>query len=228
MSLILNIDSSGNTAHVSLAKAGKVLSHMFNNEQKDHAGFIQPAIKNILQKTDISIHDINAVCVTFGPGSYTGLRVGMASAKGLCYSLNIPLITISTLEVLAKTAINSISGNRSMLFVPMIDARRMEVYTAVYDSDLKAIMNPENLILENASFQSYLNSRKTVFFGDGATKWQKICNHSNAGFIDITISSDILGTLSFEKFSKKEFSDTAYSVPLYLKEFYSAQVNRDE
>lgn len=221
MNLILNIDTSGNTAHVSLAEDGKVIADLFNKDQKDHAAFLQPAIKNILQKTDISIHDINAICVTFGPGSYTGLRVGMASAKGLCYSLNIPLITISTLEVLAQTAINSISENRFLLFAPMIDARRMEVFTALYDADLQPVMPPKNMIIETTSFQSYLNNQKIIFSGDGSHKWKQICNHSNAEFFDISLSSHSLGILSYQKFIRKEFSDVAYTVPLYLKEFYS-------
>jgi tRNA threonylcarbamoyladenosine biosynthesis protein TsaB len=224
MSLILNIDTSTETAHVSIAKDGTVLQAMFNKEQNNHAAFLQPAIKKILIDAEISMHEIDAVAVTEGPGSYTGLRIGMASAKGLCYALNKSLITIGTLEVLTNAAIEIIqqqsSINQNALLCPMIDARRMEVFTAVYDMKLKNIMPPSAVVLDDKSFEDLFSHNHISFFGSGSEKWKAICKNANAFFYDIAISVNAMSKLSKQKFDKKKFADIAYSEPLYIKEFY--------
>src|SRR5665647_1745116 len=147
MALILNIDTATESAIISISEKDKIIDSVTNSNQKDHASFLQPAIKNLLQKADLSINKLNAIAVTAGPGSYTGLRVGMASAKGLCYALKIPLITINTLEVMALSSLKQIH-DPSALYCPMIDARRMEVFTAVYDHHLTEIIKPCSMILD--------------------------------------------------------------------------------
>jgi tRNA threonylcarbamoyladenosine biosynthesis protein TsaB len=222
MNLILNIDTATEIAHVSIAKDGIVLKDMFNEEQKTHAGFLQPAIKKVLQDTGIALTEISAVAVTEGPGSYTGLRIGMASAKGLCYAINKPLITINTLELLANATINKIKEDpiiSTTIFCPMIDARRMEVYAALYDCSLKNILSPLSVILDKNSFEGFLKDNPVIFFGNGAGKWKTICYNKNAFFQNITITSASISELAAKKMNKGKFEDLIYSEPFYVKEF---------
>jgi tRNA threonylcarbamoyladenosine biosynthesis protein TsaB len=223
MSLIINIDTATETAHVSIAKDGMVLQQLLNNNQMDHAGFLQVAIKDILSRSAISFTEVDAIAVTIGPGSYTGLRVGLASAKGLCYALNKPLIAIGTLEVLAKSALISpqkaLLGPQTLL-CPMIDARRMEVFTAVFDQSLQVILPPQALILTEISFKELLEKQPIAFLGNGSPKWQAICSYPSATFLDVSINPFAMSELSQEKYDNTNFSDLAYTEPTYIKEFY--------
>ncbi len=220
MSLILNIDTSGRQAHISLARDGKVL-HYFNNEsQKDHASFLQPAILQLSKLAGISLTSVDAIAVTAGPGSYTGLRVGMASAKGLCYALKKPLIALNTLEVLTVSATLCFSfENDPVLFCPMIDARRMEVFTAIYDKDLLPYFNPRPFILDELSFEKELSSNKILFFGSGSAKWKAVCNHPKALFEEVEVLPEGMAGLSDFMARENRFTNLAYSEPFYLKEF---------
>jgi tRNA threonylcarbamoyladenosine biosynthesis protein TsaB len=182
MGLILNIDTATQTAQVSFAKDGKVLQSLTNELQKDHASFLQTAIQQLAKNISIALADVDAIAVTAGPGSYTGIRVGMASAKGLCYALSKPLIAINTLKVLTVAAQQELNNAPEILFCPMIDARRMEVFTAIYNNTLAEILPPCAIILEERSFLPQLQNNKIVFFGSGAAKWQTLCSHSNASF----------------------------------------------
>lgn len=220
MSLILNIDTSGQLAHISLAKDGKVLHYLNNESQKDHASFIQPAILQLSKSTGIQPADVNAVAVTAGPGSYTGLRVAMASAKGLCYALQKPLIALNTLEVLTVSATLLCSfGDEPVLFCPMIDARRMEVFTAIYDKELNPYLSPRPFILNELSFEKELSVHKILFFGSGSEKLKAVCNHPKALFEEVGISPEGMATLSDSRARANCFTDLAYSEPFYLKEF---------
>jgi len=222
MSLILNIDTATEIAHVSIAKDGIVLKDLFNEEQKNHAGFLQPAIKNILADTAIKISEIDAVAVTEGPGSYTGLRIGMSSAKGLCFALNKPLITVNTLEAMANAAVIKLQTypiDKVELLCPMIDARRMEVFTALYDFSLKNILSPCAMILDSNSFESLFENHTILFFGSGSEKWKNISQNKNAFFQHSNITSQSLSQLSIKKFNNKIFENIAYSAPVYLKEY---------
>jgi len=227
MSLILNIDTASEQAHVSFAKDGQVLHTLGNDLQKEHASFLQAAIEQLINNTGIKLTDIDAVAVTAGPGSYTGLRVGFASAKGLCYALKKPLITTSTLEVLTVSALqlDAPAANENILLCPMMDARRMEVFTAVYNQDLSVYMQPCAMILDSFSFEKDLAKNKILFFGSGSDKWQKICaagdQHSNVVFKTVAVLPESLARVSNILFSEKKFTDLAYSEPLYLKEFQS-------
>jgi len=223
MSLILNIDTAIDTAFISIAKDGEIIAVMSNAAQKDHGGFLQPAIKEMLKITGITMKDLDAVSISVGPGSYTGLRVGMASAKGLCYALNKPLITIGTLEILAFAAIVA-SGNTpnpgTLLLCPMIDARRMEVFTALYNHQLAPVLAPCAMILDENSFANRLLKNKILFFGNGAKKWELICRNENAIFKPIFNNPLAMSKLAHDKFKDKDFADLAYTEPLYLKEFF--------
>ena len=220
MSVIINIDTATATARVSVAKNGLVLQEAVNIIQTDHAGFLQVAVKEIINKAGIGWEQVDAIAVTIGPGSYTGLRVGLASAKGLCYALNKPLITIGTLEVLAASAIKTAEIKPAALLCPMIDARRMEVFTAVFDQSLHTVLSPCALVLDAASFAGLLDMQPIVFFGNGSTKWQNICEHHNAQFIDIDINSAAMNRLSANKYNNRSFADLAYTEPTYIKEFH--------
>ncbi len=188
-----------------------------NANQKDSAAWIQPAIKNLLTEQKVAFEQLKAVALSNGPGSYTGLRVGMATAKGLCYALNIPLITISTLKMMAISAIHL----EADLYCPMIDARRMEIFTAIYDRNLTEVKPPFNLVLDQEYFKTSLASKKILFFGNGSVKFQQIINHPNALFVPIESSAKHLASESFLKLKNGELVDIAYSEPFYIKEFYS-------
>ncbi len=226
MSLILNIDTASEHAHTSIASNGSVLCALHNESQKDHASFIQTAIQQLTRSAHINLKDIDAVAVTAGPGSYTGLRVGMASAKGLCYALKKPLITIGTLEVLALSALQLFPDQReSMLYCPMIDARRMEVFTAIYKNDLTICMQPCAVILDESSFENQLQENNIMFFGSGSFKWKMICKHEHAAFEEISLLPDSLAKSTYNRFLEKKFTALAYSEPMYIKEFQSVIKN---
>lgn len=188
-----------------------------NSSQKDHASWLHVAIQELLQEQEVALPQLDAVAVSEGPGSYTGLRVGMAAAKGLCYALGIPLITINTLKMMAVGA----QAHAQQLLCPMIDARRVEVFTAIYDRNLQQILPPTNLILTESSFSDLLEDNNIIFFGNGSVKFQPMVQHSNAHFVSIESSAKHLSALAFSRFTQKEFADLAYAEPFYGKEFYT-------
>lgn len=220
MALLLNIDTATEIATISVSEKETIIETVTNNDQKDHASFLQPAIKNLLQNNRLSINNLNAIAVTSGPGSYTGLRVGMASAKGLCYALNIPLITLNTLQVMALTSINRVK-DECALYCPMIDARRMEVFSAVYDYQLSEIIKPCSMVLDEGVFKDLLHTNKIYFSGSGAVKFKNITNKENALFINTEAFSNAMAQLSYQSFIRKKFADVLYASPVYLKEFYT-------
>jgi tRNA threonylcarbamoyladenosine biosynthesis protein TsaB len=223
MSIILNIDTSLETASVSIAKEGALIVSKENKVQKEHASFLHLAIQDLLTESSLGIDKIEAIAVTNGPGSYTGLRVGLASAKGLCFALNKPLITIGSLNVLASSAIGSSEGiiPAPQLYCPMIDARRMEIYTAVFDRNMKEILPPCAMILNEHSFHEMIKENSILFFGNGSEKWKGIVTSKNAAFTSIPDTIPTVCRLSFEKFINSDFTDLTYSEPLYIKEFFT-------
>src|SRR4051812_42192427 len=166
MALILNIDTAINVATVGFADGSNIIAEQTSEDQKNHAAFVQSAISQLLEAHQLSLLNIDAVAVVNGPGSYTGLRVGLASAKGLCYALGKPLILLNTLEVMALTTISLFPG-KDTLHCPMIDARRMEVFTAVYNHELHPLLTPQPMILSVNSFNNFLLYEKIVFSGSG-------------------------------------------------------------
>jgi len=222
LSLLLNIDTATEVASVCITNNGQTLAFAKNENQKEHASFVHIAIESLLQKTGYKLADMEAFAVTSGPGSYTGLRVGMAAAKGFCYALSKPLITINTLEVMTKAAID-VCGKKeeSFLFCPMIDARRMEVFTAIYNVHIESIISPQPRILDESSFSNYMISNKILFFGSGSNKFKQMQSNSNALFADIKSDARTLGQLSEESFYKRKFTNVSHSEPTYFKDFHS-------
>ena len=217
MALILNIDTSTGTASVCIAKDGELLQLQKNEHQKDHAAWLHIAIQKIMQDAAIDLSKIDAVAVTIGPGSYTGLRVGLASAKGICYALEKPLLTLNTLLVMA----NATKNEPVDYLCPMIDARRMEVFAAIYTKELEQVKEPLAMIIDQNSFSTELSSKKICFSGNGSDKLKAIINNMNAVFSNESFDVSDMVALSESLFTKKEFSDLAYTEPLYLKEFYT-------
>ena len=231
MALILCIDTAIDTANICLANDGVVIANETNNDQKNHGSFLQPAIQRLFTDNNKDISSIDAIAVVNGPGSYTGLRVGLASAKGLCYALNKPLITINTLEILAHAAIYSTKESyediSDYLFCSLIDARRMEVFTALYDAQLESLMKPQALILDSSSFQEELHKNKVVFSGNGHYKLKGIISHPNANFLDRQDNVGAMASIAQNLFKEKRFADLAYCEPFYLKEVYFAEKRKN-
>ena len=219
MATILNIDTSTDVCSVALTCEGEVLEHREEYEGQNHAKVLSAFIKDMLDYATPRGIKLDAVAVTTGPGSYTGLRIGLSEAKGLCFGLNIPLIGISTLELLTVTVLFKEFWDDNVLFVPMIDARRKEVFTGVYDNAFNKIMQPQPLILEEDSFAQF-NDKQLVFMGNGSDKAADIIKHPNARFIKrIRPEAVHMMALSERAFRNNDFIDIAYSTPEYLKEF---------
>ncbi|MEO9571069.1 MAG: tRNA (adenosine(37)-N6)-threonylcarbamoyltransferase complex dimerization subunit type 1 TsaB [Polaribacter sp.] len=216
MAFILNIETATKNCSVSLAKDGEVIAiKELNNGNYSHAEVLHPFIVEILKEANVSTEEIEAVAVSKGPGSYTGLRIGVSAAKGLCFAFNKPLISIETLAALA----HSISIDKGII-VSMLDARRMEVYSAVYDNNYKQIREIKAEVIDENSFSEYLENTKVYFLGDGAQKCKEVIKHKNAIFIDAKFpSSKEMASLSFNKYKKNDIEDVAYFEPFYLKDF---------
>jgi tRNA threonylcarbamoyladenosine biosynthesis protein TsaB len=221
MSIILNIDTSLETASVSIAKEGTILSVQTNAIQREHAAFVHVAINDLLAKENIKVADLSAVGVTLGPGSYTGLRVGLSAAKGLCYALNIPLITVGTLEVMTKDMMLQMEKTTSYLFCPMIDARRMEVFTSIYDENFNELVAPHARVLTPQSFAENYDENMLIFFGSGMSKWKAISKINNALFTENKMLPNALNMLTFQKFILEDFANLSSSIPQYSKPFYT-------
>ena len=221
MNYLLHIETAVQAASVALSADGSMTGFRINPSQKDSAAWLHVAIRDLLQEGNLHAKDLRAVAVSAGPGSYTGLRVGMAAAKGLCYALNIPLITVSTLKMMAAAALPPATH----LLCPMIDARRMEVFTAVYNPSLAEILMPHNLILGPESFAPLLREDSSLFFGNGSTKFQNLVQYQNAVFKELTATAEHMVPLACEQFLKGSFADLAYCEPAYGKDFYSPGVS---
>jgi tRNA threonylcarbamoyladenosine biosynthesis protein TsaB len=221
MSLILSIDTATSRASVSLSFEGKLLAERVNAQSMDHAAWLHVAARELLQSHHhhYTLQDVNAIATVAGPGSYTGLRVGMSAAKGLCYALKIPLISLNTLKIMADATNRNISS--SQLLCPMLDARRMEVFTALYDASLQELVPPSPMILEKDSFSVWLNKHEIIFFGTGSSKWKELTTHPNAIFADWFYAPSDIARMSYKAFLANAFSDLAYAEPFYLKDFYT-------
>ncbi|HEX2627624.1 MAG TPA: tRNA (adenosine(37)-N6)-threonylcarbamoyltransferase complex dimerization subunit type 1 TsaB [Chitinophagaceae bacterium] len=219
MALLLNIDTALDIASVCLSKDGSVLQSASNDQQKDHALWLHQCVADLLQSNGFTGNDLGAVAVTIGPGSYTGLRVGLSAAKGLAYALKIPLIGVSTLQMIAQANHNEIVE----LVCPMIDARRMEVFTAVYNREGKEIAAPSALILDENSFSGLLEKNKILFCGNGCKKMQPLVKHAHASYNERSGDATDLSVIADQHFQEKRFIDLAYSEPLYIKDFNAVQ-----
>jgi len=215
LTYLLNIETATKNCSVSLAKDGETIAlKELNDGGYSHAEKLHEFIKVVLEKGNISMSDIDAIAVSKGPGSYTGLRIGVSAAKGLCFALNIPLISINTLHSLAQ-AITIKEG----YIIPLLDARRMEVYSAIFKNNI-SVRNVQAEIIDATSFNEYLDKNTVYFLGDGAEKCKNLISHKNAIFIDNKFpSANEMSLLSYEKYKKNDIEDVAYFEPFYLKDF---------
>ncbi|RXJ52811.1 tRNA (adenosine(37)-N6)-threonylcarbamoyltransferase complex dimerization subunit type 1 TsaB [Gelidibacter gilvus] len=216
MSYILNIETATTNCSVSLSKEGEILVLKEDyNSNFSHAESLHLFIDAVFKKANLKPQDVDAIAVSKGPGSYTGLRIGVSAAKGLCFSLDKPLISVDTLEALSHQ-VHIDSG----CIVPMLDARRMEVYAAVYDKDHKQVRTIEAQILDADSFKEFLKIGKVYFIGTGVEKTKEIITHPNAVFIENKLpSANEMGKLAFDKYKISDIENVAYFEPFYLKDF---------
>ncbi len=216
MSIILNIETATKNCSVCIAKNGNIIAiKELNNGNYSHAEVLHPFIVDILRESNLTSKEIDAVAVSKGPGSYTGLRIGVSAAKGLCFAFDKPLISIDTLTSLSY----SISLDKGFI-IPMIDARRMEVYAAIYDENHQQIREIKAEIIDKNSYSEYLEKSKVYFLGDGSQKCKEIIKHKNAVFIDDKFpSAKEMAQLSFDKYKKSDIENVAYFEPFYLKDF---------
>jgi len=226
MALILNIETSTSVCSVSLGKDGELIAYKENKEGMNHATHLTIFIDSILKENQLQPGDLDAVAVSMGPGSYTGLRIGVSTAKGLCYGSNLPLIAVSTLQIMTapllknKAILSKLKDPEASIFCPMIDARRMEVYTAFYSINNEILREISAEIIDEESFESDLKKNEIVFFGDGSAKCQSTLEKENAIFIDdITPTATGMVQLADAKYNSDEFVDVAYFEPFYLKDF---------
>jgi tRNA threonylcarbamoyladenosine biosynthesis protein TsaB len=226
MALLLLLETSGKMCSVALERDGVLLAEKELGKEYTHAENLTLFIEDVLLQAHVAFSELNAVAVSKGPGSYTGLRIGVSTAKGLCYSLGIPLIAVSTLEAMGKAFIASaaVSPSGPSFYCPLIDARRMEVYSAVYDSSGVEVEPVSAKIIDTTSFAEYLEKGTVYFFGDGAMKCNTLITHPHAVFIaDVLPSAKNLISFAEDAFSKKRFEDVAYFEPYYLKEFFTGK-----
>lgn len=217
MALILNIDTSVESGSVCISRDTEILAFDINENIREHAAWLHPAIQRLLNKTGLKGMDLEALAVSNGPGSYTGLRIGLSAAKGLCYAWKLPLITVGTLEMMAC----AINKEEADLFCPAIDARRMEIFTAVYDKSMMEIVKPMAMIVDNSSFSNLLSSNVIMFSGNGSKKLQAVLTDDHARFSTESATAVHLSKIAWRNFLQKKFADIAYAEPFYLKEFYT-------
>lgn len=223
---IINIETSGKICSVALTMDGALEFQLDDREGMQHANKLAPFVDRCMAELARKEIKPDAVAVSIGPGSYTGLRIGLSLAKGLAFSLQVPLIGVDTLKILAvKAMFSSMNWDATEILVPMVDARRMEVFTAAYDFALNPVTEPGPMILDENSFADLLNSGKQLYFiGDGAEKAKKVIKHPNAHWIDglLPQAKDMLA-LSEKAFRENDFIDIAYSTPNYLKSYQTTK-----
>lgn len=218
MALILNIDTSTSICSVALAKDGKVVALKENNEGLNHSVLLGTYIDELLKETQITPQHLDAVAISMGPGSYTGLRIGVSMAKGLCFGAAKPLIAVPTLQALALSVSSCLQEDA--WYCPMIDARRMEVYTAFFDKQNQTLIDTKAEIIDEHSFADLLANHKIYFFGNGSDKIKNILTTSNACYLEqVETSAAHMPEISEQRFTKKLFEDVAYFEPFYLKDF---------
>ena len=216
MAIILNLETATTNCSVSISKDGKTLSLKEDHDKNySHAERLHIYIDKVIKEAGIDIHELDAIAISKGPGSYTGLRIGVSAAKGLCFALDKPLISVSTLEALSHQ-VTCTEG----FIVPMLDARRMEVYSGVFDFKYNQIRETEAQILNESSFNTYLEQGNVFFIGNGVEKTKTLISHRNAVFIEDKLpSSKEMSSLAYNKYKINNFEDVAYFEPYYLKDF---------
>jgi len=217
MALILNLETATTNCSVSLAKDGTTIAiKEHDTPNYSHSEQLHVFIQEVLEKASVTFSDLDAIAVSKGPGSYTGLRIGVSAAKGLCFSLDIPLISIETLKSMASQE----KSNRFDFIIPLLDARRMEVYAKVFDKELDEVRETKAEVIDENSFAKYVEKGKVLLLGSGAAKSKAILTNENLGYaVDAVPSAEQMSQLSFEKYQNGSFEDVAYFEPYYLKDF---------
>ena len=220
MAYLLHIETSSTNCSVAISNDDKLIAKKESNNGYTHAENLHLFIEDIIKQCDLQIHDLNAISISSGPGSYTGLRIGYSAAKGLSYALKIPIITVETLKALSFKVINIVK--KDALYCPLIDARRMEVYTVSYDYHLNETLPLRPLVLNESSIELFNQNREIYFFGDGMQKAKKLLlTLKNVQFIEhIDADAESMISLAFKKYIANDFVDAAYAEPNYLKEFF--------
>lgn len=217
--LILLLETATTTCSVALAQNGSIIALKEVNERNIHASHITLFIEEVMFAANKKYSDLHAIAISKGPGSYTGLRIGVSTAKGLCYALDIPLIGIDTIEAMASGFTEFFNIPDSSLLIPMLDARRMEVYTGIYRNDLSIVESVSAKIIDKDSFNVY-NDQSLFLFGDGADKFRALfADQPEINFIDFSTSASHLNALALKKFRDSDFENLAYFEPFYLKDF---------
>lgn len=221
MSCILNIETSTETCSVAVAQDGGIIFEKINNEPNSHTKYLAKFVEEALSFAESHAIPLDAVAVSSGPGSYTGLRIGVSTAKGICYGKDVPLIAIPTLKLLCvKPLLSDDIEDENALLCPMIDARRMEAYTAIYDRALREVREVKAEVIDATTYNEWLDKGLVYFFGNGAEKCKEIINHSNARFIDNVIpTAKSMLPLAELAIAKGQYEDVAYFEPFYLKDF---------
>ena len=231
MALILNIETATTVCSVSLARDGELLNLKESRDEKSHSTLLTVFMKDILSSSQSNMNDLDAVAVSKGPGSYTGLRIGVSVAKGIVYGTGCPLIGINTLQAMAYSVVDtskSVDHPENTLFCPMIDARRMEVYLAFYTIKNKPFTEIKAEIIHPGSFSDILKNHIIWFFGNGAGKCRQVIHHPNAQFLDnIEPSAKSMVKMSEQAYHEKHFEDPAYFEPFYLKDFIATQPKKN-
>ncbi|MBO0342621.1 tRNA (adenosine(37)-N6)-threonylcarbamoyltransferase complex dimerization subunit type 1 TsaB [Flagellimonas profundi] len=221
MAIILNLETATTNCSVSISNDDKVVVLQENNAANySHSEQLHVFIKEALKEASLSFSDLDAVAISKGPGSYTGLRIGVSAAKGLCFSLDLPLISIPTLQSMA----HQVQLEPGEMVIPVLDARRMEVYSCVYDNNYQEIRETRAEVINEASFADYVSGKKVYVLGSGAEKCRGALQHPNFVFNDSVVpSSKQMASIAFEKFKSNQFEDVAYFEPYYLKDFVLQQ-----
>ena len=220
MSCILNIETATPVCSVAVSKNGEIIFERESTDGPSHASLLGVFVAEALAEVRLKGYMLDAVAVSCGPGSYTGLRIGVSEAKGICYGLGIPLIAIKTPLVMARKVIETHEIAADALLCPMIDARRMEVYAALYDKGLNVVRDIAADIVDEDSYKEYLSKSKVLFFGNGADKCKEAIVNDNACFLEgVYPSAKYMVRLSDAAYADKQFVDTAYFEPFYLKDF---------
>lgn len=221
MSLILGIDTSTSSGSVALLKDQSIIALQLYSIDKSHSSLLHVMIKQMMSNAGCTMGQLSAVAVAEGPGSYTGLRIGVSAAKGLCLALDIPLIAVNTLDAMTYQLVRRSAGK--ILYCPMLDARRMEVYAALHDEKLGIIKPTAPVILEEYAYEDVLSTEKILFFGDGSTKAKEVITHENAYFAeDIVPTAEEVARLALKKYKEEAFENVINFEPFYLKEFRTA------
>ena len=221
MSCILNIETSTETCSVAVAQDGGIIFEKINNEPNSHTKYLAKFVEEALSFAESHAIPLDAVAVSSGPGSYTGLRIGVSTAKGICYGKNVPLIAIPTLKLLCvKPLLSDDIEDENALLCPMIDARRMEAYTAIYDRALREVREVKAEVIDATTYNEWLDKGLVYFFGNGAEKCKEFINHPNARFIDNVVpTAKSMLPLAELAIAKGQYEDVAYFEPFYLKDF---------